>query len=233
MTQRQHLVLVPGLVCDVEVWRNQVDHLDDIANPFIPTVDAAETMAEMARSVLDAAPERFALAGFSMGGYVALEMLRQAPERITRLSLLDTSARTDTPEKTAWRHKVIAACRRGEYTSVIADMIKILLHPKHQTGPLLEFVYAMTRRVGADVYERRQRAQMTRSDSREMLARTNINVRVICGRQDGMSSMTEHAEIAELAPRGRLSVIEECGHMSLIEQPHAVSALMRDWLLYN
>lgn len=233
MSEHQNLVLVPGLVCDAAVWRNQVAHLDDVAACVIPAVTDGETMADMARTALAAAPDRFALAGFSMGGYVALEMLRQAPERVTRLALVDTSARGDTLEKSAWRRKAIAACERGEYAVVIEDMIKILLHPDHQREPLLGFVRAMTERVGAVVFARRQRAQMTRSDSRDLLAQTDIIVRVICGRQDAMSSLAEHAEIAQLASRGRLSIIEECGHMSVLERPHAVSALLRDWLLFD
>ncbi len=233
MTARQNLVLVPGLICDAAVWQQQVAHLEDIATAIVPAVDGQETMADMARSVLAAAPERFALAGFSMGGYVALEVLRQAPERISRLCLVDTSARQDTPEKRAWREKVLAMCARGQYADVITDMFRILLHPEHQRDPLLGFVRAMTERIGADVYARRQRAQMTRSDSRGLLATTSIPVRVICGRQDAMSSLVEHNEIAEIAPRGRISIIEECGHMAPIEQPHAVSALMRDWLVYE
>lgn len=233
MNERQHLVLVPGLICDAAVWQHQVAHLEDIAHATIPSVDAHETMADMARSVLDEAPDRFALAGFSMGGYIALEVLRQAPERVTRLCLVDTSARTDTPGKRAWREKAIADCARGQYRDVIAAMFSILLHPDHQREPLLGSVRNMAERIGADVYVRRQRAQMTRSDSRELLASTPISVRVICGRQDAMSSYAEHAEMAQAAPRGRLSIIEECGHMAPIERPHAVSALMRDWLVYD
>jgi pimeloyl-ACP methyl ester carboxylesterase len=233
MSARHDLVLVPGLICDAAVWQYQTAHLEDVASVTVPSVDAQETMADMARSVLARAPEKFALAGFSMGGYVALEVLRQAPERVTRLCLVDTSARGDTPEKRAWRENALAMCQRGQYADVIAGMIKILLHPEHQREPMLGFVRAMTERIGSGVFERRQRAQMTRSDSRELLAGTPINVRVICGRQDAMSSLPEHTEIAQLAPRGRLSIIEECGHMAPVERPHAVSALMRDWLVYD
>jgi Predicted hydrolases or acyltransferases (alpha/beta hydrolase superfamily) len=233
MADRKNLLLIPGLVCDAAVWRYQADHLADIAEVSIPPAAQGETIVEMARIVLDAAPEKFALAGFSMGGYVALEMLRQAPERITRLALLDTSARADTPKKAEWRRTVIAACDRGEYSSVIEDMMPILLHAGRQSGSLPAFVRDMAGRVGVEAYVRRQRAIGSRQDSRDLLRNTTVPVRAICGREDGMSTIAEHVEIAELAPKGRFSLIEECGHMTIIERPQAATALLRDWLIYG
>jgi pimeloyl-ACP methyl ester carboxylesterase len=187
----------------------------------------------MARIVLDAAPQKFALAGFSMGGYIALEILRQAPERVTKLALLDTSARADTPKKTAWRKTVIAACERGEYPSVIEGMMPILLHVDQQQGPLPPFVREMTTRIGPETYVRRQRVIGERQDSRDLLRAAKQPVRAICGREDGMSTIEEHIEIAELAPRGRFSIIEQCGHMTILERPQAATALLHDWLLYD
>lgn len=233
MSEREHLVLVPGLVCDAQVWHHQVRHLDDVADLHVPAVDTGDTMAQMAARVLASAPPRFAVAGFSMGGYVALEMLRQAPDRILRLALLDTSARSDTPGKAAGRRAAIDAIARGHYRDVVEGMMPVLLHPDHRTGPLPDFVRTMTGRLGPEVFARRHEAMLTRSDSRDLLRSADQPVRVICGRQDGMSTLAEHEEMADLAPRARWSIIEECGHMSLIERPHAVSALLRDWLLYD
>lgn len=233
MADRKNLLLIPGLVCDAAVWRYQADHLADIAEVSIPPAAQGETIVEMARIVLDAAPEKFALAGFSMGGYVALEMLRQAPERITRLALLDTSARADIPKKAEWRRTVIAACDRGEYSSVIEGMMPILLHAGRQDGSLPAVVRDMAGRVGVEAYVRRQRAIGSRQDSRDLLRNTTVPVRAICGREDGMSTIAEHVEIAELAPKGRFSLIEECGHMTIIERPQAATALLRDWLIYG
>ena len=231
MASNQHLLLIPGLVCDAAVWRHQVAHLGDVAKIIVPPVTHGETIDEMARTVLDAAPQEFALAGFSMGGYVALEIFRQAPQRITRLALLDTSARADTPKKTAWRREVLSACERGEYPSVIEGMMPVLLHPDHQHGPLPSFVREMAARVGTDTYIRRQLAIGGRQDSRELLRAATLPIRAICGREDGMSTIDEHVEIAELARRGRFSIIEQCGHMTILEQPQAATALLRDWLL--
>ena len=168
-----------------------------------------------------------------MGGYIALEILRQAPGRITKLALLDTSARADTPKKTAWRQSVIAACERGEYLSVIEGMMPILLHADQQQGPLPPFVREMTTRIGPETYVRRQRVIGERQDSRDLLRAAKQPVRAICGREDGMSTIEEHIEIAELAPHGRFSIIEQCGHMTILERPQAATALLRDWLLYD
>jgi pimeloyl-ACP methyl ester carboxylesterase len=231
--ERVPLVLVPGLVCDAEVWHHQVRHLAEVADIGIPAVDTGDTMTDMARHVLVWAPPRFALAGFSMGGYVALEMLRQAPERVSRLALLDTSARADTPEKAAGRRAAIDAIAGGRYRDVVERMMPVLLHPDRQRGPLADLVRAMTARLGPEVFARRHRAMLTRVDSRDLLGGTDLPVRVICGRHDAMSSLAEHEEMASLAARGRWSLIEDCGHMSIIEQPHAVSALLRDWLRYG
>jgi pimeloyl-ACP methyl ester carboxylesterase len=229
----QNLVLVPGLVCDAQVWRHQVKHLKGIANIAVVPAPGKETMSEIAADALRDAPDTFALAGFSMGGYVALEMLRQAPNRVTRLALLDTSAKADTEEKTATRMKAIQACNDGNYEDVIQGMFKVLLHPDHQHGDLRPFVTDMAKGVGAESFTLRHQAMTTRSDSRDLICALDIPVRAICGRQDAMSPIEDHIEIAELATNGRFSVIEECGHMTILERPHATTALLRDWLLYD
>jgi pimeloyl-ACP methyl ester carboxylesterase len=196
-------------------------------------VSEGDSIVQMARIVLDAAPQRFALAGFSMGGYIALEMLRQAPARITRLALLDTSARADTSQKAEWRQKVIGMCERGEYPAVIEGMMPLLLHATQQSGQLPNLVREMAGRVSAETYVRRQKAIASRQDSRDLLKSFTRPVRSICGREDGMSTLEEHVEIAELAQHGRFSMIEECGHMTILERPQAATALLRDWLLYG
>ncbi len=233
MAEKQNLLLIPGLVCDAAVWRHQVEHLGELADVKVPAVTEGETMVEMARIVLDAAPPQFALAGFSMGGYIALEMLRQAPERVTRRALLDTSARADTSEKAAWRRTAISRCENGEFACVIEGMMPILLHPDQQSGSLPQFVRDMVGRVGVKAFVSRHRAIGMRQDSRGLLRGGKQPVRAICGRQDGMSTIAEHVEIAELAPRGRFSIIEQCGHMTILERPQAATALLRDWLLYD
>ncbi|MDH3582057.1 MAG: alpha/beta hydrolase [Hyphomicrobiales bacterium] len=229
----QNLVLVPGLICDDEVWAYARDHLSEIADCQTVPADQADTMQGLASAVLETAPETFAIAGFSMGGYVAMEVLRQAPERVTRLALLDTTARGDTPEKAAGRNAAIADCEDGRFDDLLDRFVPLLLHRERMTEPLADRVRAMGYRVGPTLFAKRHRAMLTRGDGRDLLAGTNIPVRAICGRSDALTSVEEHQEIADLAPHGRLSIVEDCGHMPPLERPQAATALLRDWLLYD
>ncbi len=229
----QNLILVPGLICDDEVWAHAQANLSDLAACQIVPADEADTMQGLAQAVLDNAPETFAIAGFSMGGYVALEVLRQAPERVSRLAILDATARGDTSEKAAGRHAAIADCEEGRFDDLLDRFVPQLLHPDRMAEPLAERVRAMGHRVGPELFARRHRAMLTRTDGRDLLAGCDIPVRAICGRSDALTSVEEHQEIADLAPRGRLSIVEDCGHMPPLERPQAATALLRDWLLYD
>jgi pimeloyl-ACP methyl ester carboxylesterase len=203
-----------------------------MADCIVVPADSADTMQGMARDVLKAAPDRFAIAGFSMGGYVATEVLRQAPARVTRVALLDTSSRVDTPEKAAGRRRTIADCENGRFDQVIARFVPQLLHPDRMAEPLADRVRAMGHRVGAALFARRHRAMLTRSAPRDVLEAFAGPVRVITGRSDQLTPMEEHEELAAWS-RGRLSIVEDCGHMPPLERPQAATALLRDWLLYD
>lgn len=229
---RQDLILVPGLICDDELWSHARAHLSDIANCIVVPADSADTMQGMARDVLAAAPKRFAIAGFSMGGYVATEVLRQAPDRVTRLALLDTSSRVDTAEKAAGRRRTIADCENGRFDQVINAFVPQLLHPDRMVEPLADRVRAMGHRVGAARFARRHRAMLTRSAPRDVLEAFKGPVRVVTGRSDRLTPLQEHQELADWS-RGRLSIVEDCGHMPPLERPQAATALLRDWLLYD
>jgi pimeloyl-ACP methyl ester carboxylesterase len=137
------------------------------------------------------------------------------------------------PDPQCLGRTAVATCERGEFATVIEGMMPILLHPDQQNGPLPQFVREMVARVGVEAFVRRHRVIGMRQDSRELLRAAKISVRAICGRQDGMSTIAEHVEIAELAPHGRFSIIEQCGHMTILERPQATTALLRDWLLYD
>lgn len=229
----QNLILVPGLICDFEVWDYPRMSLEDLMDITYVPADETDTMQGLAEAVLDLAPKTFAIAGFSMGGYVALEVLRQAPHRVERIALLDTSSRVDTLEKAAGREAAIADCEEDRFGDLLDRFVPQLLHPDRHEDPLFGRVRAMGERIGSDLFANRHRAMQTRTDARELLQGTDIPVRAIVGRSDALASVAEHQEIADLAPRGRLSIIEDCGHMPLLENPQATTALLRDWLLYN
>jgi pimeloyl-ACP methyl ester carboxylesterase len=225
------LVLVPGLLCDGALWRHQSEHLGDLAEVLVADVTRHETMAEIAASVLAMTGGPFALAGLSMGGYVALEVMRQAPERIERFALLDTSARADTEEQSARRRDMMALAERGNFKGVTTRILPLFLHEgRLGDKPLVDEVTAMAGRVGKDAYLRQQRAIMGRAEGRPGLARIDVPTLVVCGRQDVLTPLALSEEIAAGIPGAALVVIEACGHLSTMERPEAVTALLRYWL---
>lgn len=230
-TAKTPLVLVPGLLCDDRLWRHQAEHLADLAYPTIADVARGASMVEMARAVLDVAPERFALAGLSMGGYVALEIMRMAPERITCLALLDTSARADTPEQTATRRELVELSQKGRFDEVPHKLLPKIVHPDRLNDErLMSTVFAMAKAVGPEAFVRQEEAIIGRPDSREDLPGLACPTLVLCGREDALTPMHLHEEMADLILGSRLRVIEECGHLSALERPERVTAALREWL---
>jgi pimeloyl-ACP methyl ester carboxylesterase len=231
MTERPTLVLLPGLLCDAALWRAPAEALGDAADCRIADLTRDDSVAAMARRTLDAAPERFALAGLSMGGYVALEIFRQAPERIERLALLDTSARTDTEAQRARRRGLIELAERGRFKGVTPRLLPLFLAPERLSDkPLVDAVYAMAARVGRDAFLRQQKAILGRPDSRAVLPRLRVPTLVLCGREDALTPLALHEEMASLVPGARLVVVERCGHLAPMERPAEVAAAMREWL---
>lgn len=228
------LVLVPGLLCDARLWRHQIAHLRDIADTTVADVTRGSSVREMARAVLDAAPseERFALAGLSMGGYVALEVMRTAPERVARLALLATSARPDTPEQTAARRELIALARDGRFDEVPHRLLPRLVHPSalDDARALVATVVGMAEAVGPEAFARQEEAIIARPDSREYLPAISCPTLVLCGREDELTPLELHEEMAALIPGSQLRVIDECGHLSTLERPEEVTAALREWL---
>jgi pimeloyl-ACP methyl ester carboxylesterase len=226
------LVLLPGLLCDAALWQFQVAGLADLVDPVVAELTAEDSMAGMARSVLAAAPSRFALAGLSMGGYVAQEVMRQAPERVTHLALLDTSARPETPEQTARRRGLIELARKGRFQGVTPRLLPLLLHPS-QRGPdslLPQIVVAMADHIGQEAFIRQLQAIMGRPDGRPSLAAIRCPTLVLCGDTDALTPVEGHREMAAAIPGAELAIIEGCGHLSTLERPAPVNVALRRWL---
>lgn len=225
------LILLPGLLCDRALWAAQVASLGEIAEPSVADLTRDESLPAMAARVLSEAPPRFALAGLSMGGYLAQEIMRVAPDRVMRLALLDTSARADTPERLAQRRGLIELAQKGEFRGITPRLLPQWLHPDHLgDARLTETVMAMTRRVGRDVYLRQMKAIMARPDGRGDLPRIRVPTLVLCGREDEATPLALHEEIASLIPAASLVVVDRCGHLSTLEQPEAVNGALRRWL---
>lgn len=232
MVARIPLLLLPGLLCDEALWAHQVHFLSDIADSTVVDLTRDDSVVAMASRALGGAPDRFALAGLSMGGYVALEIMRQAPDRVTRLALLDTSARPDTPEQTARRRGLMELARKGRFKGVTPRLMPLLIHPDRQSeDALTAAIMAMAERIGQPAFLQQQKAIMGRPDSRPDLPHFAVPTMILCGRQDALTPLVLHEEMAAAVPGARLCIVEDCGHLSAMERPYAVTALMRDWLL--
>lgn len=231
MASKTPLVLVPGLLNDADLWSAQLDGLGDIAAMQVADHTRFDSLDAIARSVLAAAPVRFALAGLSMGGYVALAIMRLAPQRVLRLALLDTSARADTPEQTVARQKLIALVGKGRFLGVSDQLMPRFIHPSRlHDRRLTQRIKLMAQAVGPDGFLRQQKAIMGRPDSRPGLARIACPALVLCGRQDLVTPLDLSGEMAAAIPGARLAVIEDCGHLSALERPDAVNDELRRWL---
>lgn len=223
------LLLLPGLLCDARLWR---DCLPAGSTPRIADLTRDDSIAAMAARALElvAGEARFAVAGLSMGGYVALEIWRQAGPRVSHLALLDTSARADTPEQTQRRQDLIALAGRGAFKGVTPRLLPLLLHPSRLQGPLAAEVMAMAERVGVAGFLRQQRAIMGRPDSRRDLPGIQVPSLVACGDADLLTPPELHDEMAQLIPGARRLGFEGCGHLPTMEAPEAVRTALEEWL---
>lgn len=227
---RQDLILLPGLICDARLFAAQIEALADVAVAFVPHLDAS-SVGEMAEAVLGAAPRAFALAGLSMGGYVALEILRRAPERVTRLALISTTARPDAPEQSAMRRDLIELAKSSRYAQVMPRLLpKLISAGRRDDADLKRIVVEMADAVGAQAFVRQQTAIISRPDSRPDLARIAVPTAVICGDADELTPKDRHEEIARAIPAASLSVVPGAGHLATLEAPDALSARLRGWL---
>lgn len=229
-----NLLLVPGLLCNGELWAHQTRYLSDIAEISIADTLSHDSVEDMAEHILEKAPGNFCLAGLSMGGYIAQEIVRQAPERVEKLALLDTSARPDSDEQRRRRKGLISLARTGKFKGVTPRLLPLLIHEDRlEDEELTEAIMEMAADVGQDAFLRQQTAILGRPDSRADLISIQVPTLVVCGRQDELTPLDLSEEMAAGIPDARLCIIEECGHLSTMERPFAVTALMRDWLLQD
>jgi pimeloyl-ACP methyl ester carboxylesterase len=229
-TTLQDLLLLPGLLCDAALWRAQIEGLADVARCRVADTTRDAGLGEMALRALADAPPRFALCGLSMGGYLALEIWRRAPERVLRLALLDTGARPDTEEQARRRRGLMALTRSGQFKGVTPRLLPSLLHPAHLDGPLGFAVREMAERVGREAFLRQQQAILYRPDSRPTLPGIAVPTLVAVGEADVLTPPDLSEEMAAAIPGARLAVIPEAGHLPSMEQPDRTNALLREWL---
>ena len=232
MSDKHTLMLLPGLLCDDALWTHQVASLGAVADVRVSDLTREDNIPDMARHVLARAPERFALAGLSMGGYVAQEIMRQAPDRVQRLALIDTNARADLPEQSKRRKALMGEAEHGQFIGIGPKLLPNLVHPdfaKDET--IAATVLGMAARVGKDAFLRQQNAIMHRVDGRADLAHVTCPTLVLCGEDDALTPVKAHEEmVAAIGDNANLVIVPHCGHLSTIEQPDAVSAALLDWL---
>ena len=225
------VVLIPGMMCDARVFGPQIDDLsrDHIVVVAPPVV--GDTIRDMAAHMLDNLPPRFSLAGISMGGIVAMEIARRAPERVMRLALISTSPLPDTPAQAAWREPQIVRASAGRLDEAMAESLSPNnLAPGAGRDAVAELVLSMAHGLGGEMFVRQSRALQRRPDAQRSLQRLKVPTMVMCGAHDGLTPPKRHETMAALIPGAELVILPEAGHLPTVEVPQQVNIGMRAWL---
>lgn len=225
------LVLVPGMLTSARLFAAQLPALWQYGPVTVADNTQGETIGEVAAGVLATAPPRFALAGLSMGGYISLEIMRQAPGRVARLALLDTSARPDTPAQTERRLGQIERAQAGRFGEIPDEQWPLMAGPgSREKKELREIFWLMCEETGPEAFIRQQRAIISRPDSRPGLAAIGCPVLVLTGADDALTPPDLAAELAAGIPGARQIIIPGSGHLSTLEQPGPVTSALTEWL---
>jgi pimeloyl-ACP methyl ester carboxylesterase len=225
------IVLIAGLNCSARLYAEQIPALWQFGPVVVADHTRDDSMAAMARRILADAPPRFALAGLSMGGYIAFEIMRQAAGRVAKLALLDTGARAEVPERTAQRKPLMALATSGRFMDIFYSQYPTLVHrSRHSDAALAASVRAMNEETGPQAYLRQQQAIITRPDSRSGLAAIACPTLVLVGDSDEPTPPDLAREMAAGIPGALLVVVPECGHLSTMERPAAVNAALVEWM---
>jgi pimeloyl-ACP methyl ester carboxylesterase len=225
------IVLIPGLNCSARLYAAQIPALWPFGPVTVANHTQDDTMAAIAQRILAAAPPRFALAGLSMGGYIALEIVRQAPERVAKLALLDTGPGVDDAARKVIRDAQIAGARAGRHMEITETLYPRYVHPsRHADAALQRVVHAMAEDTGAGAFVRQLTAIKTRPDARALLAEIRCPTLVLVGDSDEATPPALSQEMAEGIAGASLVVVPECGHLSTLEKPDAVNAALAEWM---
>ncbi len=218
------VLLLPGLMCDRRLWAPQIEALPQ--RTFVGDTTRADNFPDMARDVLSTAPPRFAMAGLSMGGILAFEIWRQAPERVSHIALLDTNARADPPDRKSRRMQQIEEALSGRLRELAIETQKpVYLAESHRDDDkLLGTIMDMAMDLGPKVFERQSLALKNRVDSVDTLDTIDCPALVLCGREDALCPVSFHELMASRIPGAKLVVVDDCGHLATLEQPDVVTA---------
>jgi pimeloyl-ACP methyl ester carboxylesterase len=232
MQIRPPVMLISGQLLTADTWTPQVRSLSRDYDLRFADHTRDDTIAVMAERLLAEAPGRFDIVAHAMGGFVAFEVLRRAPERVRSLALLATLASADGPAQTVRREGYIRLVEQGKFPAVIEERIPILVHPvRREDEALLSTVRNMALQTGAQTFMAQQRAIMGRFDSRPGLSAIPCPTLLIWGRQDGIATEAHQDEMRDAIPNVRLTVVEDCGHLLTLERPATVTRILKDWLV--
>lgn len=231
MTGVPPLVLIPGVLCTARLFGPQVAALRGLTDITVADHMSHADLPAMARAILAAAPPRFALAGLSMGGYVAFEMIRQAPDRIDRLALLDTNARADRPEQAAQRRDLVRLAEAEGLDRVVDATLPYLIHPDRLSDAALTgTIRDMAHATGLEAFRRQQEAMISRPDNRPLLAAIRCPTLILVGEQDAITPVKVALEMSNAIIGSACILLATCGHLAPLEAPDAVTKALSGWL---
>jgi pimeloyl-ACP methyl ester carboxylesterase len=231
MDNTMPILLIPGLVSSPRIYAPVVPALWRFGPVTVANHIRDDTMGAIARRILAEAPPRFALAGHSMGGYIAFEIVRQAPDRVAKLALINTQARPDTPEATERRRGMIARAQGGEYHAILDELFPGFVHPSRLgEAALRQLVHDMGDDIGVEAFVRQQTAIMGRADSRPTMATITCPTLVLTGDADNTIPNSLSVEMAQGIPGAGLTILPDCGHLPQVEQTQACADALIEWL---
>lgn len=224
------LVLAPGLLCDEFVWQHALDNIVELPC-VVADFSTQDSLEQMALDTLDATSGDLKVAGFSMGGRVALQMWRLAPDRIKGIALMDTAAHAAAPAEIAPREALVRLAKAEGMEAVCDAWLPTMVHPDRHNDPIMSDLRAMIMRKSPEVFANQIKALVNRPDAQVLLPEIKSKTLVLCGRQDLFSPLAVHEKMVQPLPNADLAIIEDAGHFALVERPEAVTDELRNWLV--
>lgn len=228
---KKTLLFIPGLICDAELWRNQINHFKDQYDILVANHSQSDDFETLAQMIIDDAPEHFHLIGLSMGGYLAQEVIRRVPERVEKLALMATSSRLDPDDVRRIRVGLVQLASKGRFVGMSRQMLSSFVHEsKLDDASVADVVYEMAKKTGSEAFIRQQKAILSRPHLQPFLKDIKVKTLIVCGDSDPRTPVEYHQEIADGIPHADWHILDDCGHLPPLEQPEKVNALMQKWL---
>lgn len=228
---KEKLIMIPGTLCDHNLFKYQTEGLKELVDCHVASNNSASNLKQVAKNILDNYSGSFSVMGLSYGGIVAFELLRQAPERINKLILMNTNYKQPSEQTRINQQRFIGMAYLGEFKEITSEiLIDAMLHPKKaKNQELREIVLNMALEVRVDGFFNQVKAQLSRPDSTKDLQNIKSSTLIITGREDNICPLKLHEEMAEAIPNSTLKVVDDCGHLSTLEQPEKVNKIIIDW----